>query len=108
MEIIRYDENEKKLVAEEEVIKKIIDFEILKSQMELEEKKLRESLLEAMKKYNITSWQTDDGTIQAIYKKGTTRTTIDSARLKKELPDIAEEFSKTSEVKESVALSINI
>ena len=108
MDIVKYDVDNDKLVIEKELITRIINFETLKSQMEIEEKKLREGLLEAMKKYNITSWQTDDGIIQATYKRGTTRTTIDSARLKKELPDIAEEYSKTSEVKDSVALSINI
>ena len=74
----------------------------------LVEKELKESLLEAMKEHNITSWASIDGSIKAVYRAPSTRTTIDSARLKKELPDVAEEYSKTSNVKDSVSLTIEI
>jgi len=107
MELIKVNEkNEIEIL--ENVITDIKNFESLKVRVEIQEKKLREELLEAMKKYNITNWETPDGSIKAIYKSASTRKTIDSKRLKEELPDIAEEYSKTSDVKESVALSIEV
>lgn len=106
MEIVRYENNN--LEISKELIEELKNFEALRIQMEIKQKELKESLLEAMKKYNITNWQTDDGSIKAIYRNASTRKTIDSTRLKKELPDVAEEYSKTSDVKESVSLSIEV
>ena len=107
MELIKVNEKNEIEVAEE-IIREIKNFETLKVSVEIQEKKLREELLEAMKKYNISNWQTPDGSIKAVYKSGTTRTNIDSKRLKEELPDIAEEYSKVVNVKESVALTIDV
>ena len=106
MELVRYENNE--LVVENEVINLLKDFQKKKIEMEIQEKQLREELLEAMEKYGVHSWQTEDGSIKAIYKKASKRTTIDTKRLKEELPDIAEEYSKESEVKSSVALTIEV
>ena len=44
--------------------------------------------------------------LSATIKDGSTRTTIDSKRLKEECPDIYEAYSKTSEVKSSITLSV--
>lgn len=106
MELVEY--NGKELVVASELINQIKDFERRKIAIEIQEKQLREELLEAMEKYGITSWNTDDGSIKATYKKSYTRTSIDSKRLKEELPDIAEEYSKQSEVKASVELKIEV
>ena len=106
MDIVKVENNN--IEVAKDLIEEIKNFEALKIQMEIKEKELREALLEAMKKYNITNWQTDDGSIKAIYRSASTRKTIDSTRLKKELPDVAEEYSKISDVKESVSLSIEV
>ena len=106
MELVKFEND--KLEVSKDLIAEIKNFEAIKIQMELKEKELKESLLEAMKKYGITSWQTEDGSIKATYRSPSKRTMIDSSRLKKELPDIAEEYSKTTEVKESVSLSIDL
>lgn len=108
MDLIKVNEETKEIELAESIITEIKNFETLKVSVELQEKKLREELLEAMKKYNISSWETPDGSIKAIYKSGTTRKNIDSKRLKEELPDIAEEYTKEVNVKESVALSIEV
>lgn len=108
MELIKFNEQENTIEVAEDFINEIVNFETLKAEVEIKEKQFRESLLEMMEKYGITSWKTDDGRIEATYKSATTRKTIDSTRLKKELPDVAEEYSKVSDVKSSVALSINI
>ncbi len=106
MELVKYENNN--LEVAKDLIEEIKNFEALRIQMEIKQKELKESLLEAMKKYNITNWQTDDGSIKAVYRSASTRKTIDSTRLKKELPDVAEEYSKVSDVKESVSLTIEV
>lgn len=105
-ELVKYNENTKELEISKNMISLMKKYQEEKIKFEMQEKKLKEQLIEAMEKYNITSWKTDG--IEIVYKKPTTRTTIDSTRLKKELPDIAEEYSKTSSVKSSVSISIDI
>ena len=55
-----------------------------------------------MEEYNRLTYE--DDFIKITYRKGTTRTSIDSARLKKELPDIYQEYSKTSNVSSSISV----
>lgn len=76
-----------------------------KAKIEEKEKEMREELLEAMKKYGVKSFKNDF--ISITYKAPSSRTSIDSAKLKKEHPDIAEKYSKTSSVKESVTIKLN-
>ena len=104
MELIKVKDNEIELA--EKVVTDLKNFKKLKVKMELVEKQLREELLEAMEEHNITNWQKDGITV--TYKKPCVRTSIDSTRLKKELPDIAEEYSKTTNVKASVELDIEV
>lgn len=106
MELVKYENNE--LVVSQDVVEILKDFKRKKVEIELQEKQLREELLEAMEKYGILNWKNEDETISAIYKKGYERTSIDSTRLKKELPDVAEEYSKTTQVKPSVELTIEV
>lgn len=106
-EIVKIN-NENQIELAQEFVDQLKNFEKQKVEMELKEKALKEELLEAMKKYNISNWSTNDGSIKAIYKPSYSRTTIDSKRLKDELPDIAEEYSKTTNVSESVSLSIEV
>lgn len=106
MELVEY--NGKDLVVAESVINQLKEFEKRRIAIKMQEEQLREELLEAMEKYGITSWHTEDESIKATYKKSYTRTSIDSKRLKEELPDIAEEYSKTTEVKPSIELKIEV
>ena len=45
--------------------------------------------------------------IAITYVAPTTRTSIDTKKLKEERPELWEEFSKTSEVKDSVRITVN-
>lgn len=76
-----------------------------KAQIEAKEKEMREQLLEAMKKYGVKSFKND--LINITYKAPSSRTSIDSTKLKKEHPDIAAQYTKTSSVKESVVIKLN-
>lgn len=107
-EIIKYNEKTNELEVASELVNQIINFESVKVEMDLKEKQLKEDLLKAMKKYNVSSWKSNDGKIKAVYKPAYLRSSIDSKKLKEELPDIAEEFSKEIMVSESVSLSVEV
>lgn len=72
---------------------------------EMLEKELKAELLHAMEEYGIKKWSNDY--FQATYIAETERSSVDTKRLKEELPDIAEEYSRTSKVKSSVRVSFN-
>lgn len=86
------------------VIQAITD--ILKSKKELEEKekKIREKLMKAMEANGIKKFSSD--WLDVTYVAPTTRTSIDSAKLKKEKPDVYAAYSKTSNVSASVKISL--
>ena len=87
-----------------EWLKKYREFKAMQLKMELAEKEFKEQLKEAMEKAGKTSLIVDG--FSAVVKKATTRTSLDSKRLKAELPDIFEEYSKTSEVKSSITVTV--
>lgn len=106
MELVKLENNQ--IVVSDSLVNALKEFEKKRVEIEIQEKQLKEELLESMEKYGITNWQTEDGSIKAVYRSASTRTTIDSARLKNELPDVAEEYSKTTNVKSSVSLTIEV
>ncbi len=93
-----------KIVVAQEFTQKYAEFQRTVLDMDLKLKEVKEALKNAMEKNNILTYE--DDFIRAIYKKGTVRTTIDSKKLKEELPDVAEEYSKTSNVSSSVSIEV--
>lgn len=87
-----------------EWLEKYKNFKALQLKMDLAEKEFKEQLKEAMEQTGKTSVIVDG--FSAVVKKPTTRTSLDSKRLKAELPDIFEEYSKTSEVKGSITITV--
>lgn len=87
-----------------EWLKKYRNFKAMQLKMDLAEKEFKEQLKEAMEKTGKTSVIVEG--FSAVVKKATTRTSLDSKRLKAELPDIFEEYSKTSEVKSSIIITL--
>lgn len=86
------------------VMRKIAELDIQKKQLEAQDKAVRQELQEAMDKYGIKKFEND--ILKVTYVEPTTRTSIDSARLKKELPAIAEKYTKISQVKGSVRIEV--
>lgn len=86
-------------------LQKLQQYQEIKLKAEMLEKELKAELLHAMEEYGIKKWSNDY--FQATYIGETERSSIDSKRLKAELPDIAEEYTKTSKVKSSVRVSFN-
>lgn len=89
------------LVEVESLIKQI---EEQKKAAEAQAQELRQALMQAMEQNSVTSFENEN--IKVTYVAATTRTAIDSAKLKKELPEIAEKYAKTSNVKASLRITL--
>ena len=57
-----------------------------------------------MEAHGVKKWDNDVMTV--TYTAPTTRTSIDSSKLKKELPDVFSKYSKTSNVKSSIRIKL--
>lgn len=89
------------LVEVESLIKQI---EEQKKAAEAQAAELRAALMQAMVANGFTSFENES--IKITYVAPTTRTAIDSAKLKKEMPEIAEKYAKTSNVKASLRITL--
>jgi hypothetical protein len=87
-----------------EIINTIAQLTAAKKQIEEQEKTMKEKLLEAMEKYGVTKF--DNDIIKVTYYAPSTATTIDSTRLKNEKPEIAKEYSKTSNKKSYIKIEV--
>lgn len=101
-DLVRIEEG--KIIVAENFAREYAEFQKQALEMELKAKELKQILKEKMEEYGITGFENDY--FKVSYTKATTRTTIDSKRLKEELPDIFEEYSKTSNVVSSIKLEV--
>lgn len=86
------------------VIKAIADLTIQKKKIEEQEKEMRVQLVKAMEQYGVKKFESDSVTF--TYTAPTVRNSIDSVKLKKELPDVAAKYTKTSNVSASVKIEV--
>lgn len=77
-----------------ELLKKIAATVIAKKKLEDQEALMKEELTKSMEKFGIKKFSSD--LLNITYVDATTATTIDSAKLKNNYPEIAEKCSKTS------------
>jgi predicted phage-related endonuclease len=103
-ELVKVENNE--ITIDQKFINDYKEFKKLQLKMELAEKEFKEVLKEKMQELGKTSLIKDGMSI--IYKKATTRTSIDTTRLKTELPEIYENYSKTSDVSASISISVEL
>lgn len=80
--------------------------EEVKKEAEATAKEYRQKLYEAMQRQNVSSWETADKSMLITCVAPSTKTSIDSTRLKKEMPEIAGKYSKTSTVSGYVKITI--
>lgn len=92
------------VVVAQEIVNQIVNFKKEMLKMELLEKQLKEEIKQAMETNGVQSLEF--GELKIKYRSASTRTSIDSTRLKKELPDIYEEYSKTTDVASSISISV--
>lgn len=86
------------------VLKQISDIVTQKKLLEEQEKELKEKLQEAMEKHGVKKFESD--VLNITYVAASTSASIDSKKLKKNYPEIAEECSKTSNRKAYVKVSV--
>lgn len=89
------------LLEVESLIKRI---EEQKKAAEEQAAELRAALMQAMEKNGCTSFENEN--IKITYVAPSTRSSVDTARLKKELPQIAEKYEKISNVKASLRITL--
>lgn len=75
-----------------------------KKALEEQEKTVRAKLVEAMDAYGVKSFENE--LLKVTYVAATSKTTVDSKTLKKDMPDVYEKYSKTSPVAASVRISL--
>lgn len=86
------------------ILKALGQLEVQVKTIKDQAEKLKIELLEAMETYGVKKWDNEVMTIS--YTAPTTRTSVDSASLKKEQPDIFVKYSKTSNVKASIRIKL--
>ena len=87
-----------------DVLESITDIVVQKKKLEEQEKIMKKKLLQAMEQHGVKSFE--NAKVKFMYVAPTTRTTIDSKKLKADHPDIAEAYSKTSNVSASVRITV--
>ena len=86
------------------VLKQLQELEVNSAKLEESKKLLKEDLLKAMEKHGLKKW--DNEVMTVTYTAPTTRTSVDSAKLKKEYPEVYSEVIKNSNVKSSIRIKL--
>ena len=86
------------------VIQKITLLLMEKAKIDEAEKDMREQLQAAMDVYDIKSFEND--AIKITYIEESTRNSVDSKKLKDQMPEIYEKFTKSSAVKAFVKIEL--
>lgn len=104
---------EKWLMVEQGLIERAQQAELILKRAEVEKaaaetkaKEYREMLYDAMGKQRISSWETQDKAMLITRIEPTQRVVIDSKKLEKERPDIVAKYSRTSNVKGYVRITL--
>ena len=99
-ELVKIKNND--IVINKEWIEKYKNFKRIQLEMDLAEKQFKEDLKNAMEEIGKSNIILDG--FSASIRKGSSRTTLDTKRIKEELPDIYEAYSITSETSSSITL----
>lgn len=102
-QLVTINEN-KEITIDKKWIKQYREFKKLQLTMELAEKEFKEQLKEAMESIGKDSLIKDG--FSAKIKAGYTTKRFDSARFKKECPDIYEQYTKESSVPSSISIEV--
>ena len=86
------------------LMKNIAALDRHKKALDEQDKEVRAALKKTMDEFEIKSFEND--ILKVTFVAETTRTSIDSAKLKKDYPDIAERYSKTSKISASVRIVV--
>ena len=93
-EIVKIENGQ--IEATKELISNIKKFQKAKVALNQMESELKENFKEVMEENGIKKWTSPDGSFTVTYVAPTISTTLDSKRIKEELPEIYSAYSKTS------------
>lgn len=101
-----YEENAIQVFNDEAMIimKSIASLDKQKKAIDEQDKRMRNALKNAMDEFGIKSFEND--LLKVTHIAETTKTSIDTAKLKKDYPDIAKKYSKVSKVSASIRISV--
>lgn len=102
-ELVKIENNE--IIVKKGAIEQLKNFYELKAKMDIMEKELKQGLKEVMEEKGVKKFIVNG--LCASIKDSTTRTTIDSKKLKEECPDIYKAYSKTTNVASSITLTFS-
>ena len=91
-------------IATKETLEKIRDFEEAIKELKAKEEVLKTRLLQEMEEKGVISLKSD--ILDLTYIEATTRESLDTKTLKKELPDIYNAYCKISPVKASIRIKV--
>ena len=100
-ELVKVENNQ--IVVSSDFINDYKKFQELKLKMDLAEKEIKQEVKELIES-GVAIAPSEE--IKITYRKASTRTTLDSKKLKEDMPDIFEEYSKTSKVTSSVSINV--
>lgn len=100
-DLVRVENNE--IVVATDVVEQIKNFQKLKAEMDIKEKELKASLKEAMEAKGIKKFIING--LCATIKEGTVRKSVDTKRMKEEIPEVYEAYLKESNVASSITLT---
>lgn len=92
------------LIALEQAERIIEEMEARRKETEEQVRNIKEAIMKAMADNGIKTFENDK--MKITYVEPSTRVTIDSAKLKKEKPEVAKEYEKTSTTKPSLRITI--
>ena len=87
-----------------EAIEKITTIMQMQKELDEQAKAMKKALLAAMEEYGVKSFKND--VISLTYVAPTTKTIVDTTRLREDHPDLVEQYSKTSKVSASVRITV--
>ena len=102
-ELVKIENNEI-VVTEQSFIDEYANYLKWKKETELKDKEFKQALADKMEQLGKKSINV--GKLIITLKKATTRTSIDTKKLKEELPDVYQDYSKTTPVASSVVISV--
>ena len=103
-ELVRVEDGQ--LLIDSESVKQIEKFERLSLKINMLKEKIREQATVKMEELGIDKYVSPDGCLTINYFPERTSKRLDSTKLKKELPDIYEEYLKDSTTKSYVKLTV--
>lgn len=103
-DLVRFEDGQ--MVIADEAVKQIVKFERGASKINMLKENIREQALAKMEELGIDKYVSPDGSLAINYFPERTSKRLDSTKLKKELPDIYEEYLKDSTTKSYVKLTV--